>query len=244
MTIDAFVFDAYGTLYDVQSVSDVTEGAFPGKGALITQVWRLKQLEYTWLRSLMPSYLSFWDLSKDALVYTLNATGLEARPEMVEGIMAKYLDLEPYPDAVDALEALKGRPLAILSNGNQSMLDELVRRSGLNQHIAHAISTETVETYKPHPAAYQLVEHRLGIAAEKIMFVSSNAFDATAAKAFGFQVSWIERVTPDALAREIEGSETVAPETMFKILRMQTENFGELPDHRLRSLRDLAALTD
>lgn len=244
MTIEAFVFDAYGTLYDVHSVSQITEIEFPDHGDLITQVWRLKQLEYTWLRAQMQAYRSFWDISRDSLEFTLKAIGLPTDPAVVERILDKYLHLDPYPDSLSALEALKGVPLAILSNGNKEILDQLVANTGLDKRLNSVISVDKARTFKPNPAAYELVEKTLNVKPENVMFVSSNAFDATAAKNFGFQVAWIERVTASALASEIASKDVVDPSTMFKILRMQMENFDMEPDHRLTSLSDLVSLLD
>lgn len=242
MAIEAFVFDAYGTLYDVQSVSQITDVEFPEHGELVTQVWRLKQLEYTWLRTLMKSYRSFWEISEESLVFTLNALGLEADRPKIDRIMDKYLHLDPYPDAIEALKSLKGTPLGILSNGNQSILDDLVKNTGLDAYLDEVISIDAAGNFKPHPSAYELVEKRFGVTPDKVMFVSSNAFDATAAKNFGFNVSWIERVTPQALAKEVSESASVGPTTLFKILRMQMENFDMRPDHKLKSLRDLTSV--
>lgn len=242
MTIKAFVFDAYGTLYDVQSVAQVTEEEFPGHGELITQVWRLKQLEYTWLRSLMNSYRSFWEITEESLKYTLNSIGLQSDADTRKRIMEKYLHLEPHADCISALDTLSGVPLAILSNGNQEILDALVRNTGLGGKLNAVISIDKAQVFKPHAAAYELVEQTMNVKPEDIMFVSSNAFDACAAKNFGFQVAWIERVTPEVLAAEIEVAETTGPSTMFKLLRMQMETFGMELDHKLKSLNDLAQL--
>lgn len=242
MTIDAFVFDAYGTLYDVHSVYEVTSQEFPDHGELITQVWRLKQLEYTWLRSQMQSYRSFWEISEESLVFTLRAIGLDTDKQVIDRIMDKYLHLDPYPDCIDALDSLAGVPLAILSNGNQEVLDALVKNTGLDSKLQAVISVDQVRTFKPNPKAYELVEKTLNVKPENVMFVSSNSFDATGAKRFGFQVSWIERVTPQALASEIASSDVVDPTSMFKILRMQMENFDLEPDRRLSSLSDLSSL--
>lgn len=242
MTIDAFVFDAYGTLYDVHSVYEVTSQEFPDHGELITQVWRLKQLEYTWLRSQMQSYRSFWEISEESLVFTLRAIGLDTDKQVIDRIMDKYLHLDPYPDCIDALDSLAGVPLAILSNGNQEVLDALVKNTGLDSKLQAVISVDQVRTFKPNPKAYELVEKTLNVKPENVMFVSSNSFDATGAKLFGFQVSWIERVTPQALASEIASSDVVDPTSMFKILRMQMENFDLEPDRRLSSLSDLSSL--
>ena len=114
MTIKAVVFDAYGTLYDVQSVAAVTEEAFPGYGEMITQIWRIKQLEYTWLRSLMRRYQDFSVITRDSLAYTLRCLGLESDPGTFESLMDKYLHLDLYPDAMTALAALRNQKLAIL----------------------------------------------------------------------------------------------------------------------------------
>jgi 2-haloacid dehalogenase len=242
MTIQAFVFDAYGTLFDVQSVYEVTEQEFPGHGDLITQVWRLKQLEYTWLRSQMQAYRSFWQISGDSLAYTLKAIGLSADPSAIARIMDKYLHLDPYPDCLAALDALKDVPLAILSNGNQEILDALVKNTGLDTRLNSVISVDKAGVFKPHPTAYELVEKTLNLKPQNVMFVSSNAFDASAAKSFGFQVAWIERMTPQAMAAEVASKDVVGPSTMFKLLRMQWEALDTQPDHRLTSLSDLANL--
>jgi 2-haloacid dehalogenase len=242
MKIDAFVFDAYGTLYDVQSISQITTEEFPEQGDLITQVWRLKQLEYTWLRSMMGSYRSFWEITEESLIYTLNAIGITCDKSVRERIMDKYLHLDPYADSLTALDALAGVPLAILSNGNQEILDRLVANTGLDTKLQSVISIDKAGIFKPHDNAYALVEATLGVKPENIVFVSSNAFDACAAKNYGFRVAWIERVTPDALAAEVAASEVVGPSTMFKLLRMQMENFDMEPDYRLKSLNDLTRL--
>ncbi len=242
MTIDAVVFDAYGTLYDVHSVFTTTEAEFPGHGEIITQVWRLKQLEYTWLRSQMGAYRSFWDVSEESLAYALGVIGLTHDPARFERIMDKYLHLDPYPEALSALDALKGRPRAILSNGNQAMLDALVRNTGLHDHLEQVISVETKQVFKPNPLAYDLVQETLGVAPARVLFVSSNSFDATAAKNYGFQVAWIERVTAPALHAEVADAATIGPTTMFKLLRMREENFGMTADHTLTSLSDLTAI--
>ncbi|MBV9518074.1 MAG: HAD-IA family hydrolase, partial [Hyphomicrobiales bacterium] len=130
MTIRALVFDAYGTLYDVQSVRDLATELCGDKGELITQLWRLKQLEYTWLGALMGVKEDFWALTRASLEFALEAAGVAAEPAPFERLMAKYLDLDLYPEARAALDALAGRKLAILSNGSQEMLDALVGASG------------------------------------------------------------------------------------------------------------------
>ena len=244
MAIDAVVFDAYGTLYDVQSVHQITEEQYPGKGELITQVWRLKQLEYTWLRSQMRAYRSFWDLSAESLRYTLDCLGLDYEQSRFEKIMDKYLHLDPYPDTLDALDAIADKQRAILSNGNQSMLDELVANTGLSDRLEAVISVERRQVFKPDPGAYTLIEEQLGVKPSNVLFVSSNAFDACGAKHHGLQVAWIERVTRDALRTEIEEVENVGPTTLFKLLRMRMEHLDLVPDHTLTSLSDLRGVLD
>lgn len=242
MTIKAVVFDAYGTLYDVQSVADVTEDAFPGYGGIITQVWRIKQLEYTWLRSLMREYRDFADITRDALAYTLASLGLQHDDESFARIIDKYLDLDLYPDALAALSAMKDRKLAILSNGSPDMLDALVRNSGLDRVLDAVISVDAKKTFKPSPDAYSLIEEMLKVKPAEVLFISSNPWDACGAKAFGLNVAWIERVTPEAMALACLESETLPPLTMFKILRTQMDELGMKPDHRIHALTDLPAL--
>ena len=154
VTIKAVVFDAYGTLYDIQSVAAVTEEAFPGYGEIITQVWRIKQLEYTWLRSLMRRYEDFSAVTRDSLAYTLRCLGLEYDDAAFERIMDKYLHLDLYPDALAALAAMKDRKLAILSNGSPDMLNALVRNSGLDRVLDATISIDAKKIFKPSPEAY------------------------------------------------------------------------------------------
>ena len=239
MSIKAVVFDAYGTLYDVQSVADVTEDAFPGYGAMITQVWRIKQLEYTWLRSLMGRYQDFATVTRDSLIYTLRCLGLDYEDAVFARIIDKYLHLDPYPDALSTLAALKSKTLAIFSNGSPAMLDQLVQNTGLDRLLDAVLSVDAKRIFKPSPLAYALVEETLGIAPPDVLFVSSNPWDACGAKAFGFNVAWIERVTPEAMALACVESETIAPLTMFWALRTQMDELGVAPDHRLRSLAEL-----
>ena len=215
VTIKAVVFDAYGTLYDVQSVADVTEDAFPGYGDIITQVWRIKQLEYTWLRSLMRRYRDFSEVTRDSLAYTLDSLGLQYDDDTFARIIDKYLHLDLYPDALAALSAMKDRKLAILSNGSPDMLDALVRNSGLDRVLDATISVDAKKTFKPSPEAYMLIEEVLHVPPAEVLFISSNPWDACGAKAFGLNVAWIERVTPEAMALACLESETLPPLTMF-----------------------------
>ena len=242
MSIKAVVFDAYGTLYDIQSVAAVTEQAFPGYGEIITQVWRIKQLEYTWLRSLMQRYEDFSVITRDSLSYTLRCLGLKHDPAVFERIMEKYLHLDLYPDALAALAALRDRKLAILSNGSTGMLTALVRNSGLDRVLDATISIDSQKIFKPSPDAYTLIESRLGVPPAETLFVSSNPWDACGAKAFGLNVAWIERVTPEAMALACVQSDVVAPLTMFKAIRTQMDELGLEPDYRIHALSELPDL--
>jgi len=244
VTIKAIVFDAYGTLYDVQSVADVTEDEFPGYGGIITQVWRIKQLEYTWLRSLMGRYQDFSAVTRDSLAYTLRSLGLEYDDDSFERIIDKYLHLDLYPDALAALSAMKDRKLAILSNGSPEMLDALVRNSGLANLLNATISVDAKKVFKPSPEAYALIEEVLHVPPAEVLFISSNPWDACGAKAFGLNVAWIERVTPEAMALACIESDTLPPLTMFNILRTQMDELGVAPDHRIHALAELPALVD
>jgi 2-haloacid dehalogenase len=239
MTINAIVFDAYGTLYDVQSVADVTEEAFPGYGEIITQVWRIKQLEYSWLRTLMGRYQAFSVVTRDSLSYTLRILGLQYDDATFARVIDKYLHLDLYPDALDALAALKPRKLAILSNGSPDMLNALVKNTGLDRILAATLSVDDHKVFKPAPEAYTLIEEKLGVKPADVLFVSSNPWDACGAKSFGLNVAWIERVTPEAMALACVESETLSPLTMFKALRMQMDALGVEVDHRIRSLSEL-----
>jgi len=239
MSINAVVFDAYGTLYDIQSVADVTEDAFPGYGEIITQVWRIKQLEYTWLRSLMQRYQDFAVVTRDSLAYTLRVLGLAYENETFERVIEKYLHLDLYPDAAETLAALKPRKLAILSNGDPDMLNALVRNSGLDALLDATISIDAKKVFKPSPQAYELIGEVLGAAPDEVLFVSSNPWDAAGAKSFGLKVAWIERVTPEAMALACVENELVAPLTLFRAIRTQMDELGFAPDHRIRALSEL-----
>jgi len=242
MPIKAVVFDAYGTLYDIQSVAEITEDAFPGYGEIITQVWRIKQLEYSWLRSLMRRYQDFAAVTRDSLAYTLRVLGLAYQSEAFERVIEKYLHLDLYPDATAALTALRPRKLAILSNGSPDMLNALVRNSGLDRLLDATISVDAKKIFKPSPEAYELIGEALGTAPGEVLFVSSNPWDVAGAKSFGLNVAWIERVTPEAMALACVENELVAPLTMFKAIRTQMDELGFAPDDRVRSLSELPGI--
>ncbi|MEP9355391.1 haloacid dehalogenase type II [Xanthobacter sp. KR7-65] len=243
--IKAFVFDAYGTLYDVQSVADITEQAFPGHGEIITQIWRMKQLEYSWLHSLMDDYRDFWAVTREALTYTLGVLGLTPSEQLFDDIAEAYNRLTPYPDAAAALGALTGVKRAILSNGSPQMLAALVGGSPLRDLIETTLSVDAARVFKPDPRAYALVEAELGVKPHEVVFVSSNGFDIAGAKRFGFNVARISRVPRDALAQEMAGGATggaLSPVTLYKALRTQEETLGHAPDFVISSLADLVRL--
>ena len=187
MRAEALVFDAYGTLYDVHSVAARCESCWPGKGAELSRLWRAKQLEYTWQRSLMQRYAPFSTVTREALAYACEALGLELGVAQMEGLMSEYLRLASYPD-VAVLRKINLKK-AILSNGSPDMLLPLVEHSGLR--FDAVISVDEVRVFKPSPLVYELAVERLRT--RNIGFVSSNCWDALGAKSFGFEVYWINR---------------------------------------------------
>lgn len=244
MTIKGFVFDAYGTLYDVQSVSGVISAAFPEYSEYITQTWRLKQLEYSWLRSLMGRYEDFRSVTRESLGYTLGTLGLTVDETLFERIVGAYNSLSPYAEAEQALGSLGNYRLAILSNGSPDMLDALVRNSGLDRYLEAVISVDAKRAYKPDPRAYELIQERLGVRPEEVVFVSSNGFDVAGARSFGFKVVRIERVTPVALRGELTSGSALGPGAMFRALRTQTEALGFAADAVVDSLLALPGLVE
>jgi 2-haloacid dehalogenase len=191
MSFAAFVFDAYGTLFDVHSVMRRCEGIYPGRHVQLSQLWRTKQLEYTWLRSLMQRYAPFSTVTREALAHSCEALDLELTAERMEALMAEYNMLATYPDVPQAFSGLKGVKKAILSNGSPDMLEPLVAHSGLE--LDAVISVDELQVYKPAPRVYALAVAKLGVPKEQIAFVSSNCWDALGAKSFGFNVFWINR---------------------------------------------------
>lgn len=187
----AFIFDAYGTLFDVHSVQQHCETFWAGKGSQLSQLWRAKQLEYTWQRSLMRRYEPFSRVTREALEYACEALGLALDASRSNALMAQYLRLALFPDVREALSQLKGHKLAILTNGSPDMIEPLVAQSGLS--FDAMLSVDALKVYKPAPEVYQLAVDRLGVAPAQVGFVSSNCWDALGAKSFGFEVNWINR---------------------------------------------------
>ncbi len=192
--IKACVFDAYGTLFDVNSAAERARGRLGERWQPLADTWRAKQLQYTWLRGLAGRHADFWQVTGDALDFALASLGI-ADPGLRDDLMTLYLSLGAYPDAKAALSALKvrGLRLAVLSNGSPSMLASAVKHAGLADLLDAVLSVEEVGVYKPHPSVYQLPVYRFDVPADRMCFVSSNGWDAFAAKAFGYRVFWCNR---------------------------------------------------
>jgi len=222
MTPDAFVFDAYGTLFDVHSVSALAETLAPGQGHALAQLWRTRQVEYTWLSSLMATpdrpredfaaiTAHALDYAVSALVAPIDATG---RQRLIDA----YRALTPFADARRALERLAPRRRVILSNGTLTMLEPLVAASGLAPLFDRVLSVDAAGIFKPSPRTYALAMDALGLPAARIGFVSANGWDAAGAKAFGFATFWINR------------------------LQMPVERHAPEPDYIVASLSDVATI--
>jgi 2-haloacid dehalogenase len=189
----AFVFDAYGTLFDVHSVVLRAGAGIAGDGDALSRLWRQKQLEFTWLRALMQRYEDFALVTEAALRTALAQLRIQAGEAQVRQLLDAYLAPALFPDAKAALDALSDFPRAILSNGTPAMLDAAVRAAGVETQFSHIISVDRVKTYKPSPEVYQLGVDALRLPAGEILFISSNAWDAAGAKAFGYRVCWCNR---------------------------------------------------
>lgn len=212
--IKACVFDAYGTLFDVNAAARAEQQALGDKWQEIAEIWRMKQLQYTWLRSLQRRHADFWNVTGDALDFAL-ASAKMADPALRERLMNLYLTLSAYPEVKATLQTLKraGMKCAILSNGTPEMLDAAVENAGIASLLDGIYSIEEVGIYKPDPSVYQLAVDRLDVSPSEISFQSSNGWDAYSAKAFGFNVIWCNRFgqaderlpeTPDAQIRTLD----------------------------------------
>jgi 2-haloacid dehalogenase len=217
--IKACVFDAYGTLFDFASAARRCNDVLGDNVDRVTVLWRDKQIQYTWLRAAQGRHADFWQVTGDALDFTLETLKL-SDPRLRERLMSLYLTLEPFPEARDVLHQLKraGLRTAILSNGSPSMLDAVVGAAKFGDLFDAVLSVEEVGVFKPHPKVYQLACDRLQLAAASISFQSSNAWDAHAASAFGMQVVWCNRY------------------------RQQRERLPGMPDREVASLAELPAL--
>ncbi len=217
--IGACVFDAYGTLFDTASAAARCKDALGSDWAAFADLWRRKQVEYSWLRSLMGRHNDFWHVTGESLDYAL-ATVKRLDPALRATLMQQYLNLDPYPEVPDMLRRLKtgGMKAVILSNGSPTMLTAAVNSAGLSDAIDLSLSVESVGIFKPHPSVYQLAVDRLNIPAGRICFLSSNGWDAAGAAAFGFRVVWVNRAS--------------AP----------LENLPATPERQVKSLAELPAL--
>ena len=193
-SVAACVFDAYGTLFDVVSAAEQCRDALGDKADRLAAVWRTKQLEYTWMRSLRGDYEDFWHVTGQSLDYAMAAVDLKD-DALRARLMELYLILDAYPEVSDVLKAIAGGGFktAVLSNGSPTMLTAAVRNAQLQDVLDDVISVDPLQVYKPHPSVYQSAVDRLKVPAERICFLSSNAWDAWSASQFGFRVVWINR---------------------------------------------------
>ena len=195
MPIRAILFDAYGTLFDVYSISALAERLYPGKGAALAELWRDKQIQYSQLRTLCSTYKPFWEVTQDALVFSCARLGLKLDLEAQNMMMGQYAKLQPFPETLAVLRQLKatGMKLAILSNGNPEMLSAVVHNAQMEDLFSHVISVDTVRKFKTAPEAYQLGTDMLGVPPRDIVFVSSNGWDVCGASWFGYKTFWVNR---------------------------------------------------
>jgi len=219
--VKAIAFDAYGTLFDVFSVTALGEELFPGKGDALAQLWRLKQLQYSMLRSLMGRHRDFWRLTEDALVYATKSLGLDLTPDRRARLLEAYLTLAAFPDVKPGLEALKqgGLRLVILSNGAPNMLEAAVRSAGIADLLDAILSVEAVKIFKPSPRVYHLASEHLEVRPAEVGFVSSNCWDVAGAASAGLETFWIQRRAAEP-----------------------PEQLGFTADHTVRTITDLPAL--
>lgn len=193
--IRAVAFDAYGTLFDVHSVASLAEQLFPGRGSELSQLWRQKQLEYSWLRTLSGRYAPFGAITRDALRFSVRRLGLALGEAEEDRLMKQYASLSAFPENLAALRSLRdtGLPLAILTNGDPDMVAISVRSAGMQGLFDHVLSAHDVGCFKTRHEVYALAPAAFGCDAARILFVSSNAWDAIAATWFGFQTFWVNR---------------------------------------------------
>ena len=219
LNVRACVFDAYGTLFDFASAAAGCRDVLGDKAATLSSLWRDKQLQYTWLRGLQGRHADFWQVTSDALDFTLESLGIED-VRLRARLMDLYRTLRCFPEVPDVLKQLKeaGFVTAILSNGAPGMLADAVKGAGLGSLVDHILSVEQVGVFKPHPSVYQLAVDTLGMPADAISFQSSNAWDAHAASAFGMRVVWCNRYA------------------------QRRERLPGSPDREIRSLAELPAL--
>ncbi|WP_079475963.1 haloacid dehalogenase type II [Marinococcus halophilus] len=190
-----FAFDVYGTLFNIQSVDATCEKYFPGHGESIGQLWRQKQIQYSFLRQAMGKYVPFSSVTRDALRFSLAAHHLEWTADTEQTLMEAYNHLSLYEESLHVLQKLKDQSstLIVFSNGSRDMLEPLLEQSGLNDYLDHVISVDDIKQFKPSPASYQLILETVGAPRHEVTFLSSNGWDISGAKAFGFTTAWINR---------------------------------------------------
>lgn len=217
--IDACVFDAYGTLFDVGSTLTRCSESLGNKVAPLASLWRSKQVAYAWIRSLMGEYTDFWHVTGNSLDSAMAHLGIRG-DALRSRLMELWLRLDVFPDVKDALGGLKeaGMKTAILSNGSTTMLTAAVRSADINELLNQVISVDAAKIFKPHPDAYQIGVDRLKVPAERILFLASNAWDAAAAANFGFRTVWVNRNDEDP------------------------ENLPGKPEFTIRSLKELPGI--
>jgi 2-haloacid dehalogenase len=217
--IDACVFDAYGTLFDFTAATARCRSALGDKADALSALWRTKQLEYTWQRSLRGDYVDFWHVTGQSLDYALAALGI-SNDSLRTRLMELYFVLDPFPGVAEVLQRLRdgGLKTALLSNGTPSMLIAAVRRAGFERLLDPILSVDGLRVYKPHPSVYQLAIDQLHLPAERICFLSANGWDASGAAHFGLRVVWINR------------------------MRAPRETLPGVPEAEIQSLAELPAL--
>ena len=200
MKITTCVFDAYGTLFDVTAAARLAAGEpeFPNlrnRWGEVANLWRLKQLQYTWLRAVADAHTDFWEVTQNGLDWALEATGLDGDAALRQRLLDLYWELQAYPEVAPMLKALKsgGLQTAILSNGSPDMLAGAVQSAGIGGVLDDILSVESVGIFKPDARVYGLVGARFDCAPDEVLFVSSNGWDAAAASGFGFQSAWANR---------------------------------------------------
>lgn len=195
LKVKAIAFDAFPIL-DPRPIFALAERLFPGKGAELSNLWRIRQFEYQWLRALSGRYVDFWRATEDALVFSANVLKLELLPEKRKQLMDAYLQLRAWPDVAPALRSLKSASirLAILSNATAEILDSGIRNSQLDGLFEHVLSTDSLRTYKPEARAYQMAVDAFGLRREEIGFVAFAGWDVAGAKWFGYPTFWVNRL--------------------------------------------------
>lgn len=242
MPIKAFAFDAYGTLFDPASVTRAVEAAFPGHGAFIAGIWRQKQLEYTWQRSAMGRWAPFETVTREALVYAIGTVKGVVDDRIIEALCPAFDRLSFFPDAKEALAALAGARLAVLSNGSEAMLAALLAQAGIGDAFEVVLDSDQVRAYKPHPEFYRLATTALDLPPEEIALVSGNGFDLAGAKHFGLRTIRIQRLPAETLRDATQDGAAITPATAFAALRSQPDMIAGPPDHIIDSFVDLAGL--